>query len=185
MTSLRAAEVKFLLKLLGCDDYQGKITGLSPSSKTSASERNRICESLESKGLVEYDSEIARFVIAPPGRTLLSLDTTSLPVTPDELKVLKACKGSMTPGQLGSKIPAGAKQQLIGTLADRRMLKITKSIIKEVWLTAQGMQFLRREYEPSGSYSVGTADMMANYVRFLRKGLSQTATQRSLPERVR
>lgn len=175
MTSLRPAEVKFLLKLLGCGDYQGKILELTLGSKTSTAEYGRICKSLQSQGLIEYDSEITRFTIAPPGRTLLLLDTTSLPVTPDELKLLKACKGSMTPESVGSKIPENTRQQMIKGLADRRLLKITKSAIKEVWLTTKGKQFLCYEYEPSGNYALGTADLVAHYVRFLRKHLSQSA----------
>ncbi|WP_050765789.1 hypothetical protein [Synechococcus sp. PCC 7335] len=185
MTSLGAAEVKFLLKLLGCDNYQVSVSELSPSSKTSLAEYSRICESLKSKGLVNYSSEIARFTIAPPGRTLLALDTTSLPVTPDELKVLRACKGSMTPESLGSRVPDNAKQQLIRNLAERRMLKITKSVIKEVWLTTEGKQFLCHDYEPSGNYVIGTADIMAHYVRFLRENLGREAARRSPTEHPR
>lgn len=181
MTSLKAAELKFLLKLLGRDGYKGKISKLSPSSKTSAADRNRICEALSAKGLVDYMSEVARFSIAPPGTTLLGLDPTNLPVTSDELAALKACKGSMTPGKLGSKIPASSRQQIISSLADRGLLKVTKSDIKEAWLTAQGKQFLRDEYEPTGNYAPGTANMMANYVRFLRATLGQMTNGGTLP----
>lgn len=172
MTSLSPAEVKFLLKLLGCKDYEGKISELQTGAKASAAEYKRVCESLKSKELIGYSSAIARFTIARPGKTLLALDTTSLPVTPDELKVLKACKGSMTPESLGSKIPESAKQQLIESLADRKLLKITKSAIEAVWLSTKGKQFLCHEYEPSGSYSLGTADMVAHYIRFLRDHLA-------------
>lgn len=173
--SLKAIELKFLLRLLGCENYCGKITALNPSSKTPTAERDRICQSLESKGLVEYSSEIAKFSIAPPGRTLLSLDTTSLPVTPDELKVLKVCKGTMTPGQLGQKIPVSDRQTLISNLAERRMLKIVKTTLKEVWLTPQGKQFLLDEYEPIGNSLVATATMLGHYVKFLRHNLGEQA----------
>ncbi len=182
MESLKTIELKFVLKLLGCDGYRGKITALKPNSGTSASERDRICEALGSKGLVEYDSQIERFSLQPPGKTLLSLDTTSLPVTPDELKVLRACqkkkseksKGYTTPGEV-SGVPASARQDLIHSLTERGMLKITKEVIKEVWLTAQGKQFLLHEYEPTGSYaSAASATMLGNYVKFLRENLGQS-----------
>ncbi|MGB3297749.1 MAG: hypothetical protein WBA76_05725 [Phormidesmis sp.] len=173
MTSLKTIELKFLLKLLGCRDYRGKVVDLSPSSKTSAAERDRICQSLGAEGLVEYSSEIAKFSIAPPGKTLLSLDTTSLPVTPDEMKVLQACKGTMTPGKLGKQIPANERQNLIASLADRGMLKIVKNTMKEVWLSAQGKQFLINEYEPKGNSLAATATMLGNYVNFLRENLGQ------------
>jgi predicted transcriptional regulator len=169
MLSLKAAELKFLLKLLGCEGYHGNITALSGSGKTSARECDRICESLSSKGLVEYDSEVARFRLAQPGKTLLTLDTTSLPITPDELKVLKACKNSMTPSKLS--VPAASRQQLIHGLAKRKMLTITKSTITEVRLTAQGAQFLRDDYEPIGHSPAVSATLLGYYVKFLRATL--------------
>lgn len=172
---LEAAEIKFLLKLLGCSGYGGKISALAPSAKTTAAERDRIGESLSNKGLVECDREIARFTLAPAGKTLLGLDTTSLPVTPDELKVLRACKGSMTPGALGSRVPAHSRQQLLASLAERGLIKVSKVTLKAARLTAQGKQFLRDEYEPSGHYSLGSATMVAHYLRFLRASLAQAS----------
>lgn len=174
MNGLKVAELKFLMKLLGHEGYRSSITALSPNSKTTHSERDRICTALETKGIVEYDSQVTKFSLARPGRTLLSLDTTSLPVTPDELKVLRACqriKGQATPGQV-SGVPAVSLQELIRGLSGRRLLKINKEEIKEVWLTDRGKQFLLYEYEPTGSYAIFvSATMMGNYVRFLRKNL--------------
>jgi hypothetical protein len=191
MSSLKTVELKFLLKLLGCEGDRGKIIDLKPNSATSTAERDRICKDLSAKGLVEYDAQVGSFSLAPPGKTLLTLDTTSLPVTPDELKVLKAFKnkgGSMTPGKLLG-IPADFRQDLIRSLSDRGMLKITKEAIKEVWLSAQGKQFLLYEFEPSGSAAAASATMLGNYVRFLRENLgrsgseslSQPSTQSSMP----
>ena len=176
MTSLKTIELKFLLKLLGCEGYRGKITELSPNSKTKAAERNRICESLGSDEWVEYDSEISKFAIAPPGKTLLGLDTTSLPVTPDELAILKACKGSMTPSGLGKKVPASDRQNIIRNLAERGMLKISGTTIKEVRLSAKGKQRLLNEYDPSGSRPDITTTMLGSYVRFLRENLGQSGS---------
>lgn len=147
MSSLKTVELKFLLKLLGCEGYRGKIRDLTPNSKTSASERDRICKTLSEKGLVEYDSEILCFTITPPGRVLLTLDTTSLPVTPDELKLLKACKGSMTLEKLGSRVPPGYGQQLVSNLVSRKLLKVSKCTITEVRLTLKGRQVLQDAYE--------------------------------------
>jgi predicted transcriptional regulator len=175
MSSLKPVELKFLLNLLGCEGCRGKIGDLKPNGGTSALERDRICKDLSAKGLVEYDAQVGSFSLAPPGKTLLTLDTTSLPVTPDELKVLKAFKnkgGSMTPGRL-SGIPADFRQDLIRSLSDRGLLKITKEAIKDVWLSAQGKQFLLHEFEPSGSAAVASATMLGNYVRFLRENLGR------------
>ncbi len=179
MVSLKLIELKFLLKLLGCEGARGKIVDLQPNSATSAAARDRICKDLGAKGMVEYDAQVSNFSLAPAGKTLLTLDTTSLPVTPDEMKVLKVCQkeqGATTPGKLIG-IPSEARQKLIRSLSDRGMLKITKETIKEVWLSAQGKQFLLHEFEPSGSSLAATATMLGNYVRFLRDNLGQNPGQ--------
>jgi hypothetical protein len=173
MSSLKTIELKFLLKLLGCEGYRGKIADLKPNSGTSASERDQICKSLGAKGIVNYDAQVSSFALAPPGRTLLTLDTTSLPVTPDELKVLKACqkqKGAIAPGKLMG-VPEDARQALIRSLTQRGMLKITQESIEEVWLSAQGKRFLLYEFEPVGNSHVASATMLGSYVRFLRDNL--------------
>jgi len=147
---LKAAELKFLMKLWNCEGYRSDISHLSPTPKTPVSKRDlpaegrchHICQSLAEKGLVDYDTEIFRFALSAPGRMLLSLQTTSLPVTPDELKLLRGCKGSMTLKKLGSRVPPGSGQQLVSSLVSRKLLKVTKSQITEVRLTKQGQQFL-------------------------------------------
>lgn len=174
MAVLKTADLKFLMKLLGCEKYRGKIAALSPNSGTKSPERDNICKGLGAQGIVEYESQVASFAIAPPGKTLLTLDTTSLPVTPDELKVLKACNGNTTPGKI-SGVPSNVREDLIRNLAERGMVKIKKESIKSVWLSAQGKQFLLYEYEPSGSYfAAASGNMLGNYVRFLRDNLDQS-----------
>lgn len=170
MVSLKPAELKFLLKLLGCENYQGAIATLSPDSKTSPTERDRICKSLHEKGLVDYDSEVGRFVIAPPGRTLLTLDSKTLLLTPDELKALKSCHGSTTPGKL-STVPTESRQSILLNLAERGLIKITKTTIKNVWLSTDGKQHMLYHYTPAGTYPFVSGDLLANYVQFLRMHL--------------
>ena len=180
MAGLKTIELKFLLKLLGCENYCGKITALKPNSGTSAAERDRICKALSGTGLVDYSSKIDRFSLDRAGKTLLGLDTTSLPVTPDELKVLKVCqreKGYATPGQV-SGISADSCQDLVTSLAERGMVKVSKDSIQEVWLTPQGKQFLLHEYEPNGSSPAANATMIGHYVKFLRENLGQETSVR-------
>ncbi len=138
MGSLDTLELKFLLKLLAAEGHRAQISMLKPNSRTSAAKCDRICQSLAEKGLVTYEDEIFRFAIAAPGRMLLSLQTTSLPVTPDELKLLRACRGSMTPAKLGGCVPESVRSQLISELVSRKLLKVTKRVILEVRLTEQG-----------------------------------------------
>ena len=142
---LRAIDQKFLMKLFGHQGHQAHISELSPNPKTPATKRDRICQTLAESGFVEYDSEIFRFTLAPAGRVLLTLQTTSLPVTPDELKLLRACKGSMPPAKLGTSVPANARAQLIMALVDRKLLKVVKTAIATVYLTEKGKQFLQAQ----------------------------------------
>jgi hypothetical protein len=181
LKTLKTIELKFLLKLLSCEGYRGNIVDLKPNSETSPSERDQTCKTLSAKGIVGYDAQVSHFSLTPPGRTLLTLDTTSLPVTPDELKVLKACqkqKGSMTPAKLWG-VPLDARQDLIRSLTQRGMLKINKESIQEVWLSAQGKQFLLYEFDPVGHSHVVSATMLGSYVRFLRDNLGLADSLRS------
>ena len=144
---LSAIELKFLQRLLERGG-RSDIADIRPNEKTPAAKRDRICKKLAALELIAYDSEVARFTISPAGRVLLALDTTSLPVTPDELYLLRACRGSMAPGQLSSKIPMSDRDRLIRTLADRKMLKIRSIAIKEVWITAQGRDVVSNQRQP-------------------------------------
>ncbi len=146
MAGLRAVELKFLLRLLEKRNHRSQIVDIKPNEKTTAAQRDRICKALAKKGLIDYSSEVARFTISRFGKVLLSLDTTSLLVTPDELELLRNCKGAMFPGQLSRKIPASAHQQIIRNLAARKLVNISSVKIKEVWLTEQGKNVLRNEY---------------------------------------
>ena len=140
--ALETIERKFLLKLYQADGHSAHISEVKPNSRTPAAKCDRICQSLAGKGLIEYDTEICRFTLSAPGRVLLRLTTTSLPVTPDELKLLRACHGSMTAEKLGRCVPQEGRSQLIGGLVERKLLKVTKETIQEVRLTEKGKAFI-------------------------------------------
>lgn len=145
--ALETVERKFLLKLFNSDSGEAHISELKPNSRTSLAKCNRICESLSEQGLVDYDTEIARFTLSAPGRILLRLTTTSLPVTPDELKLLRACRGSMTLQKLGSCVPKEGRSQLVSSLVARKLLKVTKEAITEVRLTEKGIAAMNVDYD--------------------------------------
>jgi len=165
-------ELKFLLKLVGKQDYRASITELKPNSKTPASERDRICRQLGERDLVGYSEEIQKLKIAPPGQSLLKLDPAGLPVTPQELKILQACeKGAITPGKTNI-TPAKTRQALIDSLAHRGFIEAAQTRIKDVWLTEPGKEYLREEYTPLGAGNLTmTKAMLADYLRFMRKFL--------------
>ncbi|MEO0458190.1 MAG: hypothetical protein AAF152_16640 [Cyanobacteria bacterium P01_A01_bin.114] len=171
--TLTPVELKFLLRLLGAPGYRTAITAIKPNPKTKARERDSICMSLCSKGLVEYTAEVAQFAIAPAGRTLLNLDTTSLPVTPSELWTLKSCRQkTITPGQINRKVPVSDRQAIIQTLGQRGLVNVKKNQLKEVWLTAQGQQFLLNDYQPQGTASIISGNLLNHYVQFLRRAMT-------------
>ncbi|WP_254568479.1 hypothetical protein [Oscillatoria sp. HE19RPO] len=161
-------ELKFLLKLLGYPDYRTSIANAKPNPKTKASERDRIGRQLIERGLVDCTEEIQKLAIAPPGKSLLQADPATLPISEQELKVLKAtAKGSISPGQ--TKVAPEQRQAVIQSLATRGFIKIIDKKFKEVWLTERGKEFLRDEFESNSSSGTITLKMLTEYLRFLRK----------------
>ena len=167
---LTSIELKFLLQLLGRPHYRASIRKIRPNPKTSAAKRDRICLQLCSKGLVNYTDEAQQFAITPAGFTLLNLDTTSLPVTPAELWTLRSCaKRSITPQEINRKVPVNERQQMIRNLERRGLVKVTKTQIKDVWLTLPGQHYLRHDCCPKGASPVLSFNLLCDYLHFLRE----------------
>ncbi|MDY6936642.1 MAG: hypothetical protein SWY16_03160 [Cyanobacteriota bacterium] len=165
---METRELNFVLKLLGCPDYRAPIWDVKPSMRTKSSERDRICRQLRDRGWVDCFEEIVTLEIAPPGAALLKLDTSRLPISAAELKVLNACaESAIPPSETG--LEAEARQEVIRGLIDRGLVCAKKTKIAEVWLTDRGLEYLRDEYTPSGSALAISLDLLANYLRFLRK----------------
>lgn len=168
-------ELKFLLKLLGQPGYRGPMKELSPNKKTLAKDRDDICRSLCSKGIVAYRDEITAFKITKDGKNLLSIDPDQLPLSKEALSILQLSKSGkrMTPGQL-RKIEAGQRQSFIRELTNKApsFLEISKNQLKEAWLTPQGDSFLRHEFQPSGGATI-SLNLLSSYVNFLRQPTAQ------------
>lgn len=164
---METIELKFLLKLLGFAHYRAPLSKITPNSKTSTTERERICRKLLNRELVECSYEVTKLKIASPGKALLKSDSTGLPVTDQELKVLRASeKEKITPGKTG--VPAAEREVTIQHLADRGLIEL-ETKVKEVWLSERGKEYLREEYTSKGSQPILSLDMLNNYLRFLRK----------------
>lgn len=176
-------ELKFVLKLLGFADYRAPLSKIQLNNQTKASEREKICRILCDRGWVECSREVTKLKIAPPGKALLKLDSAGLPVTEQELKVLRASeKEKISPGK--TNVPAEGRQAIIESLADRGLIEV-ETKIKEVWLSERGQEYLRDDYSPKGSQPVISLDMLNNYCRFLRKSLSvETSHSTSVQNRV-
>ena len=173
---METKEVKFILKLLGFENYRASITDpkLKPNAKTLARDRDNICRDLCVRTWLERSEEVTKFKISQPGESLLKVDPSNLPITPIELEILKAsAKGTITPGKI-KKVPANERQETIQDLIDRGLLKAVEIKIKEVWLSERGKVYLRDEFNLSGHSSSYSGQMLDNYIRFLRKSLRQS-----------
>lgn len=174
---MKAIELKFLLKLLSYPNYQTTISNLQPDTKTSTSERTRICESLASKDneFVGFSRKITRFSITPAGKGLLKQDSTELSLTEQQVTVLQACaKGSITSSSI-KKLAAIERQSVIQTLINKGFIKVEKEQI-EVWLTEKGDSFLRYECIPDEADEDKQIKfkLLKHYLNFLRKVTSTT-----------
>ena len=166
---LPAIELKFLLRLLEHPpDYRTLISKVKPNSGTKASQRDHACNNLCSKGLVERTEEIRRYQATPAGCNLLNLETDELPITPNELKLLRAAeKKSATPGQ-DSTVPAGDRQSLLHQLEGKGLISVGERRIKDVWLTQRGKIYLRDECVPTTT-ALMPLSMLRGYLIFLRQ----------------
>ena len=174
---MEVKELKFLLKLVGRENYQGKISELKPNSKTKVSETEKICRTLCDRELVTCSESITKIKIHSAGKALLKVDTDNLAISNDELKILKACASvAITPGK--TKVtPANKREELINKLVERGLITATATKIERVLLTERGKKTLLEEYKPQGTNSVLSLDLLHNYVRFLRKNLCSGSFQ--------
>lgn len=161
-------ELKFLLTLLGCKDYTSPLSGLSFTGKP------QLCRALGDRGWVEYSKEIAWVKLLPAGKSLLEMDTTTLPIDTEALKMLKQL-ASKPAGKIKLKDISGKtnskKQDILSPLADRGFVELEWQMQRtggSVGLTAQGLGYLREDYYPKGTTGI-TLTLVGNYVAFLRK----------------
>jgi hypothetical protein len=167
-------ELKFLLKLVGRENYEGKISDLKPNSQTKISETESICRKLRDRELVACNEEINKIKIHSAGKVLLKLDTNNLPVSADELKILKACATEAITPSKTNVTPAQKRQELIASLIERGLITAASKKIERVWITPKGKEMLAEEYFPKGTSSVLSLDLLKNYLCFLRKYLRST-----------
>jgi hypothetical protein len=120
-----------------------------PLPQLSVARRDRLWQQLRQKGLVDFDRVVTRFGLSAHGRTLLQLDRSVLPVTPDEKLILQSCRDrSIHPDQISYKVPPNQRQILIAGLAQQGLLRITRQQVGKIWLTPAGAAVLRYDCAP-------------------------------------
>lgn len=139
-------ELKLLRSLLDFPHYRAPVSQIRLRARMSITARDRLCENLRKRSLIDYETWVVRFGLTATGRTLLGLDRSVLPVTPDEKYVMRSCQNSsITPGQIHPRVPAASRQVLIQALAQQGLVRIIQRQLGDVWLTEAGQHFLREE----------------------------------------
>jgi hypothetical protein len=168
------AELKFLLTLLGCAGYRSLLSAACFKSFTG---KSQLCQALGDRGWVEYSQEIATVKLLPAGKSLLALDTTNLPIDADALQLLgkladKSSKVALKDIATTKIKTTAAKQTVLQKLADRGLVELTWQMQKakgEIWLTSQGLEYLREDYHPNNVRQNINLQLLGYYLQFLRQ----------------
>ncbi|MBE9137619.1 hypothetical protein IQ254_10400 [Nodosilinea sp. LEGE 07088] len=119
------------------------LTALPTALKSSFKRRTQACQTLQVRGWLTYDHDISQFGLTLTGKTLLNLDRSVWPVTPDEKLILRSCLGGrIGPDQIRRRVPAGDRQRLLQGLAEQRLIVVYKRAIVNLRLTALGRGWL-------------------------------------------
>jgi len=171
-------ELKFLLKLLGYENYRSSLTAGGFKNFKGI---DKICRDLSDRELIDFSREIATVQILPPGEALLKLEPAELPIAGKELKVLEKiskASGKITPSAIKLSLKAPERETILKALSERGLIEAEtkrKKTKAEIWVTERGIQYLREEYNPKGTATI-SLDLLNNYLRCMRK------TQPAQPE---
>lgn len=122
------------------------LTALPIGLKSSARQRNLACQRLGHRGWLTYDLDITQFGLTLTGKTLLGLDLSVWPVTPDERLILRSCLGGrIGPGQIHHRVPGGDRQRLLAGLIDQGLIVMYRSAIVRLCLLPLGKQALQSQ----------------------------------------
>ena len=189
ITPMDTDELKFLLKLLGCANYH---SNWSANIFSSIKAKNKVCQDLGSREIVDYTREISSVKILPPGKAVLNASETELPLTKKERKVLESiskASGKITPSKITPKsLKAAEREKILTSFQEKGLIELQmkrKQKGAEVWITERGLDYLRDDYNPQkGSNPVISLDLLNNYLRFLRNSLRIEAAAVPIPDLV-
>lgn len=173
-------ELKFLLQLLGFPNYTTSLSKLKPTSKTP--DRDKACVRLRDRGYIDCSTEITKIKATDAGKALLKQDTTNLPVSDLEIKILIKCKEKkISPSDTGLKDKSD-RQAVMQSLAERGLVTIDTKIV-EIWLIEPGREFLRDQYSPKGTTTI-TLSLLNNYLQFMRQFIGRAKENRQLTDSI-
>ncbi len=117
------------------------LAALPIERKSSMRQRVKACQQLQARGWLTYDYDIAQFGLTLTGKTLLKLDLSVWPVTPDELMILRSCLGGrIHPGQIHRRVSVGDRQRLLERLAVQGLIVVYGRAIANLHLTSLGVK---------------------------------------------
>ncbi|NJL45313.1 MAG: hypothetical protein HC922_05305 [Leptolyngbyaceae cyanobacterium SM2_3_12] len=141
--AINALELDILAQLFALGGTGQSGADLTLKRPTSAPQRRRALAKLHHQGLIEAQEAITQFGLTVTGKTLLQLDRSVWPVTPDELLILRSCiRGRLAPGQITPRIPVGERQRLLRGLVRQGLIVAYQTELVDLRLTAQGQQVL-------------------------------------------
>ncbi|WP_017298213.1 hypothetical protein [Nodosilinea nodulosa] len=120
------------------------LTALPVKRQSSLRQRVKACQQLQDRGWLTCDYDIAQFGLTLTGKTLLKLDLSVWPVTPDELLILRSCLGGrIHPGQIHRRVSVGDRQRLVEGLAAQGLIVVYERAVVNLHLTPEGDRYLQ------------------------------------------
>ncbi|MGF1520490.1 MAG: hypothetical protein ACFCVB_22220 [Nodosilinea sp.] len=134
--ALSSLELAILGQLLAAGGTCDTLTALPIEKRSSLRRRIQACQQLQAKGYLTYNQDIAQFGLTLTGKTLLKLDLSVWPVTPDELLILRSCQGGrIGPSQIHWRVSLGDRQRLLERLAEQGLIVVYGRAIVNLSLT--------------------------------------------------
>lgn len=136
-------ELALLQQLKAAGGTCTALTALPIAQSRSLRQREKACQTLRDRGWLDYDHDIAQFGLTLTGKTLLKLSLSVWPVTPDELIILRSCRGGrIHPGQIHRRVPVYDRQRLLERLVEQGLIVVYKRAIVNLRLTVLGRNHL-------------------------------------------
>ncbi len=180
---METAQLKFVLRLLGTPNYRSHLTG---KGFKDIKGKEKICRQLRDRGLVNFSEEIGTVKILPPGQVVLEMDREQLPIGGKQLKLLEKialAKSHIAPSKVSMKsLKSAERDEILQGLAEKGLIETTTKMKRqkaEVWLTEEGLTYLREEFVAKGTHPVISLDLLTNYLSFLRQSSPTTSQSQS------
>ncbi len=133
--ALTPLELAILSQLKAAGGTCDTLTALPVERKSSVRQRVKACQQLQSRGWLTYDYDIAQFGLTLHGKTLLKLDLSVWPVTPDELLILRSCQGGrIHPNQIHRRVSVGDRQRLLERLVEQGLVVVYERAVVNLTL---------------------------------------------------